>query len=156
MEEDEEEVGDTEEEEEEEIEEGEGEDEDEEDDEAVVALEEASGEQIFMHVLEWRSVSRGMIMSMHVALIQPPVTRFSASQAHEQFGLYLWPSAAVLAACIAAMSDAVGRLNHHHPCNVRGLNVLELGCGCSLVGVTCAKSGAKQVVLTDHADFTDG
>ena len=58
------------------------------------------------------------------------------------FGLYVWPAATVMAAFLAR--DAAKWC--------QGQRVLELGAGTGLVGLVCAKCGATQVTLTDHAD----
>mmetsp|Transcript_32021 Transcript_32021/g.101913 ORF Transcript_32021/g.101913 Transcript_32021/m.101913 type:complete len:154 (-) Transcript_32021:455-916(-) len=49
-----------------------------------------------------------------------------------------WPGGKALAAyCVAARADIAGR------------DVLELGCGVGLPGLTCARLGARRVHLTD-------
>lgn len=56
----------------------------------------------------------------------------------EEFGGEIWPAAKWLASYLV-----------DHPELVRGQRVLELGCGCGLVGIVAAVLGAASVVLTD-------
>ncbi|XP_077979862.1 histone-arginine methyltransferase METTL23-like [Glandiceps talaboti] len=58
-----------------------------------------------------------------------------------QYGMYVWPSAPVLAQYI-----------WYHRNQVIGKNVLELGAGTSLPGIVAAKCGAK-VILSDAAQL---
>jgi len=61
----------------------------------------------------------------------------------KDFGLYVWPSSVLLAKFIALS-----------PLLCKNKNVLELGAGTGLVGLTCAKLEAKSVVLSDHCSHT--
>jgi len=56
------------------------------------------------------------------------------------YGLYLWPSAPVLAWYLWLRQD-----------EIKGKKVLELGSGTALPGLLCAKFGADKVFLTDDA-----
>lgn len=56
------------------------------------------------------------------------------------YGLYVWPSALLLADYL-----------WHHPGLVSGRRVLELGAGTGLPGLCAAKMGASHVTLTDGA-----
>ena len=47
-------------------------------------------------------------------------------------------------------SLALGALLAARPELVRGLRVLELGCGCGVGGLVAAAAGARSVLLTDH------
>ncbi|XP_029944883.1 histone-arginine methyltransferase METTL23 [Salarias fasciatus] len=58
-----------------------------------------------------------------------------------QFGMYVWPSAVVLAQYVWT-----------HREELRGRTVLELGAGVSLPGVVAARCGAR-VTLTDDSDW---
>ncbi|KAH9010147.1 nicotinamide N-methyltransferase [Lactarius hengduanensis] len=60
---------------------------------------------------------------------------------HPLWGHYLWNAARVLA-----------RYLERTPTLYRGLDVLELGAGAGLPGLVVAKSGARNVVLTDYPD----
>jgi predicted nicotinamide N-methyase len=57
----------------------------------------------------------------------------------ESYGLYAWPSSRLLAQCVAEMH-----------CEIKGMRILELGCGIALPGIVAAKCGAL-VTLTDTA-----
>ena len=57
------------------------------------------------------------------------------------FGLFLWPSATVLAQFLT-----------FHPAAVRGRTVLELGAGVALPGLVAARLGATRVTVTDRAE----
>ncbi len=57
------------------------------------------------------------------------------------YGLYLWPSAPVLAWYLWLHQEEL----------LRGKTVLELGAGTSLPGLLCAKAGAAKVYLADVA-----
>jgi hypothetical protein len=56
-------------------------------------------------------------------------------------GLYVWPSAEVLARHLAATASTT----------CKGRTVVELGAGTGLAGLTCVLCGARTVYLTDHA-----
>jgi len=56
----------------------------------------------------------------------------------ENYGLYVWPSALILMEYICINSK-----------EFKGKNILELGCGCSLPGLTAYIHGASSVLLTD-------
>lgn len=60
----------------------------------------------------------------------------------EEYGMYVWPSAVVLA----------GFLGQHPDC-VHGKVVLELGAGVGLVGLVAARLGARKVTITDRPDL---
>ena len=57
---------------------------------------------------------------------------------HDSTGLDLWPAGRLLGEHLAA-----------HPALVEGRRVLEIGCGCGLVGLLAARLGAARVFLTD-------
>ena len=59
---------------------------------------------------------------------------------HPHFGLYVWPSAILLAAYLASNSQRLCTDRH----------VIELGAGTGLPGLVCAKLNAKRVIFTDH------
>src|SRR5262249_53112253 len=40
-----------------------------------------------------------------------------------------------------------------HTSSFSGRDVIELGCGTGLAGITCALTGARSVVLSDHHDL---
>ena len=57
-----------------------------------------------------------------------------------------------LYAAATALSTVL--VEHSTPCipSLQGLQVLELGCGLGLVGLTTARLGAASVIMTDHAE----
>uniref|UniRef100_UPI00398F42F7 histone-arginine methyltransferase METTL23-like isoform X1 n=2 Tax=Pristiophorus japonicus TaxID=55135 RepID=UPI00398F42F7 len=58
-----------------------------------------------------------------------------------QYGMYIWPSAVVLA-----------QYTWFYRSSVRGKTILEIGAGASLPGIVAAKCGAK-VILSDDAEL---
>jgi predicted nicotinamide N-methyase len=69
-----------------------------------------------------------------------PVEVVIPEQLAASFGLYLWPSAPVLAWYLWL-----------HQADIQGKKVLELGSGTALPGLLCAKFGAEQVWLSDDS-----
>jgi len=69
-----------------------------------------------------------------------PVDVIIPEQLAASYGLYLWPSAPVLAWYLWLRQD-----------DIKGKKVLELGSGTALPGLLCAKFGAEKVYLTDDA-----
>lgn len=69
-----------------------------------------------------------------------PVDVIIPEQLAASYGLYLWPSAPVLAWYLWLRQD-----------DIKGKKVLELGSGTALPGLLCAKFGADKVYLTDDA-----
>jgi predicted nicotinamide N-methyase len=68
------------------------------------------------------------------------VTTWHQQVVSSEFGLFLWPSAHVLAKYLWAGREGL----------IRGKSVIELGAGCGLPGLLCARAGATRVVLTDR------
>merc|ERR1712061_664360 len=54
-------------------------------------------------------------------------------------GCAVWEAADILAELLSA-----------EPARVRGKRVLELGCGCGMLGLAAGALGAREVVLTDE------
>ena len=69
-----------------------------------------------------------------------PVDVVIPEQLAASYGLYLWPSAPVLAWYLWLRQD-----------DLKDKNILELGSGTALPGLLCAKFGAAKVYLTDDA-----
>lgn len=69
-----------------------------------------------------------------------PVDVIIPEQLAASYGLYLWPSAPVLAWYLWLRQD-----------DIKNKKVLELGSGTALPGLLCAKFGADKVFLTDDA-----
>ena len=69
-----------------------------------------------------------------------PVDVIIPEQLAASYGLYLWPSAPVLAWYLWLRQD-----------DIKGKKVLELGSGTALPGLLCAKFGAEKVFLSDDA-----
>lgn len=67
-----------------------------------------------------------------------PVEVVIPEQLAASYGLYLWPSAPVLAWYLWLKQE-----------DIKDKTVLELGSGTALPGLLCAKFGAKKVFLTD-------
>lgn len=81
----------------------------------------------------------GESMVAQVAISDERCLRVSGTPSgDEEFGGEIWPAAKWLASYLV-----------DHPELVRGQRVVELGCGCGLVGIVAAVLGAASVVLTD-------
>ncbi|KAJ3182388.1 hypothetical protein HDU87_008552 [Geranomyces variabilis] len=80
----------------------------------------------------------------HITFLRPPPAVPVSIMLHElldpAYGVYLWPSALVLAAWISYNAQLFPTTR-----------ILELGCGTALPGLVAAQCGAAQVVLTDTA-----
>ena len=61
-------------------------------------------------------------------------------------GNYLWDSGLLLSQLVANSAQ----YQENPRWSVQGLQVLELGSGTGLVGITCALAGAERAVLTDY------
>ncbi|TMW60118.1 hypothetical protein Poli38472_000160 [Pythium oligandrum] len=64
------------------------------------------------------------------------------NEVDKHYGLFIWPSAMVLAQFIASRYEDI----------VQDRVVLELGCGIALPGILAAKCGATKVYLSDRSD----
>lgn len=85
-------------------------------------------------------------IKLHLLHLPQAELRLSAAQT-----AYFWQKLPYWAFAWAG-GQALARFILRHPEYVRGKTVLDFGCGSALVGIACAKAGAKNVWVADLDD----